>query len=226
MSGGNEKTSYFISGNYFDQKGTVIATGMKRYNGLVRIDENISPKLKAGVNLIGSNSNTQNAVYGGTFENSGVIPAAQNWPANQPLKNPDGTYPINNRYAASPNPLSYQLNNDHTTATRLLSMANVEYEIINDLKAKAIFSYDQQDAKRNYYSPSAFLYSSQGTASITDNSSNTLLLNYTLSYQHTFAQKHAINAVIGYEYNKTNGENVGAGNRTFFLTLSGIIIWD
>ncbi|MEJ7736915.1 MAG: SusC/RagA family TonB-linked outer membrane protein [Chitinophagaceae bacterium] len=221
MSGGNEKTSYFISGNYFDQKGTVIATGMKRYNGLVRIDENISPKLKAGVNLIGSNSNTQNAVYGGTFENSGVIPAAQNWPANQPLKNPDGTYPINNRYAASPNPLSYQLNNDHTTATRLLSMANVEYEIINDLKAKAIFSYDQQDAKRNYYSPSAFLYSSQGTASITDNSSNTLLLNYTLSYQHTFAQKHAINAVIGYEYNKTNGENVGAGNRTFFSDIIG-----
>lgn len=221
MSGGNEKTSYFISGNYFDQKGTVIATGMKRYNGLVRIDENISPKLKAGVNLIGSNSNTQNAVYGGTFENSGVIPAAQNWPANQPLKNPDGTYPINNQYAASPNPLSYQLNNDHTIATRLLSMANVEYEIINDLKAKAIFSYDQQDAKRNYYSPSAFLYSSQGTASITNNSSNTLLLNYTLSYQHTFAQKHAINAVVGYEYNKTNGENVGAGNSTFFSDIIG-----
>ena len=221
MSGGNEKTSYFISGNYFDQKGTVIATGMKRYNGLVRIDEKISPKLRAGVNLIGSNSNTQNAVYGGTFENSGVIPAAQNWPANQPLTNPDGTYPINNQYAASPNPLSYQLNNDHTIATRLLSMANVEYEIIKDLKAKAIFSYDQQDAKRNYYSPSNFLYSSQGTASIADNSSNTLLLNYTLSYQHTFAEKHDINAVIGYEYNKTDGENVGAGNKTFFSDIIG-----
>lgn len=221
MSGGNEKTSYFISGNYFDQKGTVIATGMKRYNGLVRIDEKISSKLKAGVNLIGSNSNTQNAVYGGTFENSGVIPAAQNWPANQPLINPDGSYPINNQYAAAPNPLSYQLNNDHTIATRLLSMANLEYEINRDLKAKAIFSYDQQDAKRNYYSPSNFLYSSQGTASITDNSSNTLLLNYTLSYQHLFAQKHAINAVIGYEYNKTNGENVGAGNTTFFSDIIG-----
>ncbi len=221
MSGGSEKTTYFVSGNYFDQKGTVIATGMKRYNGLVRIDENISPKLKAGINLIGSNSNTQNAVYGGTFENSGVIPAAQNWPANQPLVNADGSFPINNQYAAAPNPLSYQLNNDHTIATRLLSMANVEYEIIKDLKAKAIFSYDQQDAKRNYYSPSAFLYSSQGTASITDNSSNTLLLNYTLGYQHTFAQKHAINAVIGYEYNKTNGENVGAGNKTFFSDIIG-----
>ena len=221
MSGGNDKTTYFISGNYFDQKGTVIATGMKRYNGLVRIDEKISAKLKAGVNLIGSNSNTQNSVYGGTFENSGVIPAAQNWPANQPLVNPDGTYPINNQYAASPNPLSYQLNNDHTIATRLLSMANVEYEIVKDLKASAIFSYDQQDAKRNYYSPSTFLYSSQGTASITDNSSNTLLLNYNLSYQHTFSEKNAINAVIGYEYNKTNGENVGAGNTTFFSDIIG-----
>lgn len=221
MSGGNEKTSYFISGNYFDQKGTVIATGMKRYNGLVRIDEKISSKLKAGVNLIGSNSNTQNAVYGGTFENSGVIPAAQNWPANQPLINPDGSYPINNRYAAAPNPLSYQLNNDHTLATRLLSMANLEYAFNGDLKAKAIVSYDQQDAKRNYYSPSNFLYSSQGTASITDNSSNTLLLNYTLSYQHLFAEKHAINAVVGYEYNKTNGENVGAGNTTFFSDIIG-----
>ena len=221
MSGGNEKTSYFISGNYFDQKGTVIATGMKRYNGLVRIDEKVSTKLKVGVNLIGSNSNTQNAVYGGTFENSGVIPAAQNWPANQPLINPDGTYPINNQYAAAPNPLSYQLNNDHTISTRLLSMANVDYELIKDLNATAIFSYDQQDAKRNYYSPSSFLYSSQGTASITDNSSNTLLLNYNLTYKHTFAQKHAINAVIGYEYNKTNGENVGAGNTTFFSNTIG-----
>ncbi len=221
MSGGNEKTSYFISGNYFDQKGTVIATGMKRYNGLVRLDEKVSNKLKVGVNLIGSNSNTQNAVYGGTFENSGVIPAAQNWPANQALINKDGSYPTNNQYAAAPNPLSYQLNNDHTIATRLLSAANLDYEIINDLKATAILSYDQQDAKRNYYSPSSFLYSSQGTASIADNSSNTLLLNYNLSYQHTFAQKHAINAVIGYEYNKTNGESVGAGNTTFFSDIIG-----
>ncbi len=221
MSGGNEKTSYFMSGNYFDQEGTVIATGMKRYNGLVRIDEKVSSKLNVGINLIGSNSNTQNAVYGGTFENSGVIPAAKNWPANQPLVNPDGSYPINNRYAASPNPLSYQLNNDHTIATRLLSMANVEYEIIKDLKAKAIFGYDQQEAKRNYYSPSTFLYSSQGTASITESSANTLLLHYTLSYQHTFAQKHAINAVLGYEYNKTNGGTIGAGNTTYFSDIIG-----
>ncbi|MDX1604486.1 MAG: TonB-dependent receptor plug domain-containing protein, partial [Salinimicrobium sediminis] len=36
--GGNEKTSFYVSGNYLDQAGTVIETGMKRYSGRLNLE--------------------------------------------------------------------------------------------------------------------------------------------------------------------------------------------
>lgn len=56
LSGGNGKTSYFISGNYLDQKGVLIGTDYKRYNSRINIDQAISDKVNAGVNVITSNS--------------------------------------------------------------------------------------------------------------------------------------------------------------------------
>ncbi|HEY0670100.1 MAG TPA: TonB-dependent receptor [Sphingobacteriaceae bacterium] len=49
LRGGTEQTRYSVSGSIFDQKGTIINTGLDRYNGRVNIDQTISNKIKAGV---------------------------------------------------------------------------------------------------------------------------------------------------------------------------------
>lgn len=49
LRGGTEQTRYSISGSLFDQKGTIINTGLDRYSGRVTVDQTISNKIKAGI---------------------------------------------------------------------------------------------------------------------------------------------------------------------------------
>ncbi|PZR40377.1 MAG: hypothetical protein DI538_04470 [Azospira oryzae] len=51
VSGGDEKTRYFISGNYFDQQGIVKASDFNRLSARVNVDSQIKKWLRSGVNL-------------------------------------------------------------------------------------------------------------------------------------------------------------------------------
>ncbi|HEX7366485.1 MAG TPA: TonB-dependent receptor [Pelobium sp.] len=50
IRGGKKDYRYSISGSAFGQKGTVIASGFQRYQSRVVVDQNLSPKLKVGIN--------------------------------------------------------------------------------------------------------------------------------------------------------------------------------
>ncbi|HKO78845.1 MAG TPA: carboxypeptidase-like regulatory domain-containing protein, partial [Chitinophagaceae bacterium] len=54
FTGGDEKSRYLIAGNYFDQGGTILNTGFKRYSVRVNLERNISERLKIAANVFGS----------------------------------------------------------------------------------------------------------------------------------------------------------------------------
>lgn len=58
MSGGNDKTTYSISGSFLTNDGIVLPTNFTRYGLKVRVDQKINAKLKAsgGVNYVNSRS--------------------------------------------------------------------------------------------------------------------------------------------------------------------------
>lgn len=51
VSGGNEKTRYYIAGNYFGQQGIVKSSDYTRKSGRVNVDSEVKSWLHAGVNL-------------------------------------------------------------------------------------------------------------------------------------------------------------------------------
>lgn len=57
-SGGSEKTSYNISGSYFDQEGMVLGSDFQRINGRVSVSSEVKKWLKMGINLNVSKSKT------------------------------------------------------------------------------------------------------------------------------------------------------------------------
>jgi TonB-dependent starch-binding outer membrane protein SusC len=61
LSGGNEKTHYFISGNYFGQEGIIKSSNYTRITGRANVDSQIKDWLKVGVNMNVSRS-TNNRV--------------------------------------------------------------------------------------------------------------------------------------------------------------------
>ncbi|MBC8988023.1 TonB-dependent receptor [Pedobacter sp. N36a] len=222
LSGGNGKTSYFASGNYFDQKGVIIGTDYKRYNGRLNIDQIVSDKIKIGANIIASNSDANNTITGGANENGGIVTAAIYWAPSVSLRDPDGGYPLSPYYPTIPNPLSYATVTDKTKANRLLSTAYGEWTILEGLKAKANFSYDQSYSKRSSYFPKTFLYGSQanGSASISESDAQSKLFEYTLSYNKNFSEKHHLNAVAGYTFQQSDWEGFNAGNQNFLSDVS------
>lgn len=217
MSGGNGKTSYFVSGNYFDQNGVLLNSGFKRYNGRINLDQVISDKIKVGVNVIASNAIADNTVTGGLFENGGMVTAAMYYPANLPLRAADGSYPSNPMYKPIPNPVSYETITDQTKTQRLLTNAYGSWEIVKGLTAKANFSYDQSNAKRNNYLPTTFYYGAtvDGMGSVTSSSSANKLLEYTLNYNHVINKRQSINALAGYSYQVADMEGLNAANQKF-----------
>jgi len=51
ISGGNEKTRYFASGQYLDQKGIIIGNAYKRFSGRVNLDNQVNSWLSFGMNM-------------------------------------------------------------------------------------------------------------------------------------------------------------------------------
>ncbi len=60
ISGGNDQASYYFSGGYYNERGTTIGTGLKRYNTTLKADLNISSKLKFGAAMFGSVTDQKN----------------------------------------------------------------------------------------------------------------------------------------------------------------------
>src|SRR5690606_37896714 len=51
FSGGNGKTTYFLSGNYYNQKGIVTGSGFKRYAARLSVDQQVKSWLKGGMSI-------------------------------------------------------------------------------------------------------------------------------------------------------------------------------
>ncbi|MBS0030391.1 SusC/RagA family TonB-linked outer membrane protein [Chitinophaga sp. 22321] len=62
LRGGNDKTTYSLSGSLLDQNGIIINSGFKRYQGRAIVDQQINEKIKAGVNLNYTATKTYGAV--------------------------------------------------------------------------------------------------------------------------------------------------------------------
>lgn len=58
LSGGNDKTRYFISGNYFGQEGIIKGSNYNRLTGRANVDSQVKDWLKVGVNMNVSRSHT------------------------------------------------------------------------------------------------------------------------------------------------------------------------
>lgn len=102
VSGGSEKTTFLISGNYVNQTGIVNNSGFKRYILRSNINTQINDKLSLRLNLWGTQSKNHNTIDGG------AIVQALAWAPTTPAYGADGqptfTDPIGSVYR---NPLDY-----------------------------------------------------------------------------------------------------------------------
>jgi len=210
ISGGDEKSRYLISGNYFNQEGTVLNTGFKRYSGRFNYEKNLSDKFKVSSNFFGSYSQ-EDKLYGSPYNSINFSSAFANLilasPA-APIRNADGSYNTANPFISTPtNPLQDITATTNTALlTRMLGNVAGEYKIVNGLILKVSVGADLLNTSQNYYAPSYVAspagssngYSAQGYASVGSGHAINLLNENTLTYDHSFDNRHFLNLLGGY----------------------------
>ena len=168
FSGGDNKTTYAISGGYFDQKGVIINSDFKRYSLRLNLDRQIFNTLKVGTHMSGTHtiSRTSATDVGGR---DGVVNGALKMnPIQSVYANEEtGEYtPTNDPGLLIPNPVATAKEEIYNNATtRVLGDVYAEWEFLKDLKLKVSLGMDIMYLKQNKYTPSN-IYQSLGLSLI------------------------------------------------------------
>ncbi len=228
-SGGNDKFQYYISGNYFDQRGIVIASGFKRYGVRANLTADLTSKLKVGINLSPTYSYHDLVNTEGPFIYDGVIDNALKATPIFPVYNANGSLAVNNQntwaynYSGGENPVALATQiSDKLEQVRNLGNIFAQYAIIKGLNFKSMVATDINYFGRNFYRPSTlgtYRPIQQGAPTVPKGSSQTAiaknwLWENTLTYDLTVASRHKFNALLGYsaQKNQTTANEVDATN--------------
>ncbi|MGO4773336.1 SusC/RagA family TonB-linked outer membrane protein [Flavobacterium sp. W22_SRS_FK3] len=225
LSGGGEKSDYYFSLGYYDEKGTTVGTGFKRYNLTLKNNFEITDKFKVGVGIFGSeNKTTSYLTDTGAFTN----PANYSRNVNPYLTpyNADGSYKYDQDITGFSerlvpfNFLEERNNTSYDLKTRAVkALLDAEYKITRDLKVtsqlglqldnsssekfadKETYYTRNQKEKSRYFSNGSYKYFLPEGGVIQN--SNTDFFQYNLktmvNYKKIFGEKHEIEAMAGNE---------------------------
>lgn len=231
FSGGNEKTQYSVSGDYFLQDGIIVGSSFERYSFRVTLDRQINSKLKMGTSL-GYNNTVNHTVPtdtpGGFFP--GVVNTALTFNPTLPVYDDEGNYTLTdpNADAWLDNPVAVTRTVDAVSkVNRFLGNIYLEYEIIKDLKFKTSLATDIYHQTQDMYTPRTVYSGSfnDGQARFATTDLQTLLSENTFSYQKHFGGIHQINAVAGMTFQKNDSRsyiNISTGFPNDILGYYGI----
>ncbi|QIY91379.1 SusC/RagA family TonB-linked outer membrane protein [Chryseobacterium gallinarum] len=232
ISGGSEKSNYFFSLGYLDDKGMAIESGFKRYNTRLKLNSEVKKWLNVGVNLSYTNS-IQQAPPSSDSKSSNIIQAARVIPSFYPYyeRNPDGSYVLdaagNRIYDFGKYRPTSALQNQNAAATLPLDKNEnkednfsgkgfLDFTFLPELKFRSSFSVDLVNYNGHYYSNPLIGQGSETNGSVTKSNSRTL--SYTTSNILTFDKKwgkHHFNVLGGQEFYKYDYQTI-SGSRTQF----------
>jgi len=223
ISGGNENATYSITGNYFDQEGTVNTTFFERFQiranssfkaGRFTFGENISASRINQIGISGGNQSEQNVI-------TNIIRSQPLTPVFDEGGNFAG--PRAQGMGLGNNPVK-EINDDKDDVgnfNRLFGNFYAGVELIEGLTAKTSYGFDYgngftQDATFPNFEARE---PNQFTFNFFENWNNSFEWTWTntLNYVTNFDGKHDFNAVVGYEANRLVGRNIGGGLVDFFV---------
>ncbi len=218
FSGGTDKIRYAIGGNYFNQDGIIVNSKFNRYSLRVNLDADLNRWLKVGNNLSVSRTTNHGVVTeneGGAYGRgvvSGVFQTSPLDPVFVTEENNVKLYPTQavGDYAGYNNPLGIARGRKNvTTNNRLIGDIYGDVRLLEGLSFRLKVGASVTDSRRNVFFPSTTGAGrdARGIASIGTNNSVNWLVENILSYNRTFGQRHALNAVAVYSLQRNYSES-------------------
>jgi len=200
--GGNDKTRFFVAGNYFDQEGIVIENFFKRGSFRLNLDSKVSDRVSIGASTSFSYSRNRRSFNDDTY--TGIVTNAIGASPLEPVYNDDGTYSDYTEYQASwlsDNPVkSAKEITAFTSSYRFIGSVFTDIDLVKNLKFRTSFSTDYSNLTDDqFFDPITTDGESVGGKAIKGIYRNTTWLNEnTLTYQNTFKDKNDLTLFGGF----------------------------
>jgi TonB-linked SusC/RagA family outer membrane protein len=223
IRGGSANTKYSFSGNYFQQDGVIVNSGYKRYQINASIDQNLSPKLKVGLNLSYTNAAAFGTITAANSQSSADRGAGNTSPTGYLMYNIWGYRPTTGNavdyldelldpdialgnlvYSVNP---YIQVTNELREKKDENNIANIyaEWNPNKYVKFRSTFGFNKVRTTQNNFnnsktasgnpitSPNGILVNGSVINNTTDNWSN----ENTVTYNRTFNKIHALTVLAG-----------------------------
>jgi len=238
-AGGNERTKFYLSGNFRDEEGVQLNNRFLRVSGTANIDHQASAKLSFGNNLTISRSRNDR-VKGDNFLDGVYSGAVKSLPYYAPY-NEQGELigPNTPGYAAFPNfnPVAQALlPRFQTFATKILGGFYATYQITPGLRLRSQVSADYNEVDEDQFEPSAtaiggYLPSvgGRGLGVYSTGLYTTIINTNTLSFSRTIREKNVFSGVVGTEVLQGSVRSSSVQGRLFpsddftYITSAGIV---
>jgi TonB-dependent starch-binding outer membrane protein SusC len=214
LRGGSEGTTYSISGSAINQEGIVINSGFERYQGKIAVDQKVSSKLKAGVNLTYSNTRfygTRILDFGTTDRNLALMSSVWGY---RPVSGKETTDLENDNLDEAVDPVNdYRYNPvknvknilNETAQNTLIAIGTIDYSVLKNLTLKftggTIRELRQNNVFYNSSTRNGDRNTVQGVNGPNGSITNTEIINYnydaTATYKKKWKQAHDLTFLVG-----------------------------
>ena len=218
VSGGSERTTYYLSGTYRWEEGYIRNNEMNRYGARLRLDHNLSETVRVGLSL--SPSRTDNfRVYTSNAVAAPYTFSALYYP-NVPVRNEDGTTNLsiapNGLQAFFGSPVGNLEGDDvETNITQFLGSSYLRWNITENFMFNTDFSFDMfQVAERirnGAFTTNGF---PNGSGFVSNNQYRNISWTNTLEFIQSF-DDHDINVLAGMTVQESQNVAFSASGQAF-----------
>ena len=225
LSGGDDKTKYLVSGNYYKQDGVVINTDFERYSLRANFTRTFSNRFKTGLSLSTSSSTQTGVSVAGRITGSpNALGNVLMTPPVVPIYEADGSYHLDDTYNIDLNTIAdLKETTSETKVNRTFGNFFAEYKPIPSLTAKLNAGADVINTRQNYYAPAITSagYATNGRGYVGNNLTKSWQTELTLTYDENFGDNHHLTALAGYTTEASYIESVLAVATNFLSEITG-----
>lgn len=216
INGGDEKTQYFFSVNWLDQKGLIKNTGFDRKSVRTNISTKATDWLTVGTNLFATKSNQQR-VQDGIFSAAFQISPLGKMYLDESTKDKYTLYPMSpDNYIA--NPFTDIEMKDYRERTRIMNSTFLELHLLKNFSYKfsinTIYDYYNNKYFTPYYTKVVEAFDKYESASISRDHNSLVNIENLLSYNQDFGN-HSLGATLVFSTEQYKGEGLYAYAKDF-----------
>ena len=203
ISGADDKTSYYVSGGYYNQEGTALGSGFARFSFRTNLERKAAKWLKIGTNTMLNYQQIEQADEGAYALETPISAARFMLPYYSPYKADGSLASVNDGSwkGIEVNPIEWLENNPVSFKKyKLLSTFYAEATPIEGLSLRSQLAVDYAHTTGFGVSyPSYLPNQGQGSASRSSTDGGSLTVTNTINYRFSKGYKHNFNFLVGQE---------------------------